>query len=66
KTEFGFPDRRIGGTQLTAGRSPQRGTGTARPKGEKVGEGAYNADHEMKFRFFNRLLPSHQPLSLAS
>ncbi|EEV88764.1 hypothetical protein HMPREF0198_1069, partial [Cardiobacterium hominis ATCC 15826] len=27
------------------------------------GEGVDNAAYEMKFRFFNRLLPSPQPLS---
>ena len=37
-----------------AGRSPQRG---------RDGEGVDNAAYEMKFRFFNRLLPSPQPLS---
>ena len=46
-TEFGFPDRRVGETQLTAGRSPQRGTGTAHPKDEKVGEGVNNINEHL-------------------
>ena len=48
-----------------AGRSPQRDWNSSREVRERVGVGVFDIAHELKFCFFNYLLPSPQP-SLAT